>query len=111
MSVTRPTSRPTSRPSHLHVVSDPPCGEVIRLPAGSRLEVRFARPGLGISTWQIQDRPGHVLPLAEDRTGFSFLVFGEDEAAASRPLRLVRVRPDRAEPTDVRDLTVLVTAS
>jgi hypothetical protein len=89
-----------------HVLRDPRPGEVVRLPAGTQLEVRFRRRGLGLSRWQLADRPGHLVPLEEGDHAFRFLVFtGPDRA---HRLRLVRSRVDRSEPPEVRDLTVLV---
>ncbi len=89
-----------------HVLRDPKAGEVVRLPAGTHLEVRFRRRGLGLSRWQVEDRPGHLLPLEEGDHAFQFLVFSDTDR--SRPLRLVRSRLDRSGPSEVRDLTVLV---
>jgi hypothetical protein len=89
-----------------HLVCDPEPGEVVHLPAGTHLEVKFRR-GLGPSRWQIEDRPGHLVPLQEADHGFRFLVFSASETS-HHPLRLVRSRPDRPGPGEVRDLTVLV---
>ena len=70
------------------ILRDPKPGQVVRLPAGSRLEVRFRRRGLGLSRWQVEDRPAHLVPLVEGDHGFSFLVFqGQDDRP--QPLRLV----------------------
>ncbi|HEU5036127.1 MAG TPA: hypothetical protein VFT70_03925 [Nocardioides sp.] len=89
------------------ILRDPRPGEVVRLPAGSRLEVRFRRRGLGLSRWQVEDRPAHLVPLSVDDHGFDFLVFqGEDDRP--RPLRLVRRRVDRPGSSEVRDLLVQV---
>ena len=87
-----------------HVVDDPRAGDVLTVPAGSRLHVRFRR---SLSSWRVDDRPGHLVPLEEGDHGFEFLVFGTPDAAA-RPLRLVRLRADRSGPGEVRDVTVLV---
>ena len=89
------------------ILRDPKPGEVVRVPAGSRLEVRFRRRGLGLSRWQVEDRPAHLLPLAEGDHGFHFLVFRGDQAGP-HPLRLVRKRVDRPGSGEVRDLVVLV---
>lgn len=90
------------------ILRDPKPGEVVRVPAGTRLEVRFRRRGLGLSRWQVEDRPAHLFPLAEGDHGFDFLVFRGDEAGRPHPLRLVRRRVDRPGPGEVRDLVVLV---
>jgi hypothetical protein len=97
----------TARPTPVHVVQDPQPGLQLVVPAGTRLAVRFRRRGLGLSRWQVMDRPGNLLPLEEGPHGFLFLVF---DAAASedQPLRLVRRRVDRSGPGEVRDLTVRV---
>ncbi len=92
--------------SEHYVMSDPQSGAVVQLPAGTRLELTFRRRGLGLSSWQVEERPGHLVPLEQGDHGFQFLVFsGQD---SRRPLRLVRSRPDRPDRTEVRDLTVLV---
>ena len=75
--------------------------------AGSRLEVRFRRRGLGLSRWQVADRPAHLLPLHEGDHGFHFLVF-QGQEQGPQPLRLVRSRVDRPGSREVRDLVVLV---
>ena len=89
-----------------HVLRDPKPGEVVQLSAGTHLEVRFRRRGLGLSRWQVEDRPAHLLSLEEGDHAFQFLVFSG--AATEQPLRLVRRRLDRPGPTEVRDLTVVV---
>lgn len=96
-------SRTTERIDR-HVVENPRAGDVLTVPAGSRLHVRFRRT---LSSWRIEDRPGHLVPLAEGDHGFEFLVFGAPDAAA-RPLRLVRQRADRTGPGEVRELIVMV---
>ena len=89
------------------ILRDPKPGQLVRLPAGSRLEVRFRRRGLGLSRWQVEDRPAHLVPLAEGDHGFAFLVFqGRDDRP--QPLRLVRSRVDRPGSGEVRDLLVAV---
>jgi hypothetical protein len=104
MSVTQPHP-----PKHaaLHVLQDPQPGQVLTVPAGTRLAVRFRRRGLGLSRWQVVDRPGHLLPLEEGDHGFLFQVFGSEDSG-EQPLRLVRRRIDRPGSGEVRDLTVLV---
>ncbi|GAA4748238.1 hypothetical protein GCM10023350_36460 [Nocardioides endophyticus] len=97
----------TTRTIPVHVIQDPQPGQHLVVPAGSRLAVRFRRRGLGLSRWQVVDRPGNLLPLEEGPHGFLFLVFDADEAEG-RPLRLVRRRVDRSGPGEVRDLTVRV---
>jgi hypothetical protein len=89
------------------ILRDPKPGEVVRVPAGSRLEVRFRRRGLGLSRWQVEYRPAHLVPLQEGDHGFHFLVFRGDHEGP-HPLRLVRSRVDRPGSGEVRDLVVLV---
>ena len=96
-----------TRSTAVHVVQDPQPGQHLVVPAGSRLAVRFRRRGLGLSRWQVVDRPGNLLPLEEGPHGFLFLVFDAD-ATGDQPLRLVRRRVDRSGPGEVRDLTVRV---
>jgi hypothetical protein len=94
-------------PTQYRILRDPKPGQLVRLPAGSRLEVRFRRRGLGLSRWQIEDRPAHLVPLEEGDHGFHFLVFaGQDEQPQA--LRLLRSRVDRPGSAEVRDLIVLV---
>lgn len=97
----------TTRSTAVHVIQDPQPGQHLVVPAGSRLAVRFRRRGLGLSRWQVVDRPGYLLPLEEGPHGFLFLVFDAD-ATEDQPLRLVRQRVDRSGPGEVRDLTVRV---
>jgi hypothetical protein len=96
----------TTRTADHHVVADPVAGEVVRLPAGSRLEVTFPHRGLASNAWRVEERPGHVVPLGSAAGALHFLVF-RPEAAPHPPLRLVRTRGGAV--TDVRELTVLVT--
>jgi len=94
-----------------HVLSDPKSGDVVRLPAGSHLQLRFRRRGLGSTEWRVADRPAHLLPLREVGDDLQFLVFSRafsNDGGVERPLRLVRCRTDRPDPTEVRDVTVLV---
>ncbi len=77
------------------------------MPAGGRLDVRFRRRGLGLSSWRVGARPGHLVPLVEDDHHFEFLVFRGDDDGPQR-LRLVRSRADRPGSHEVRDLLVLV---
>jgi hypothetical protein len=93
----------SNRP-HVHVVEDPAAGQVVELPAGSRLELRFRRRLKG-GGWQVSDRPGHLVPLASDGHELTFLVFSGDVAA--EPLRLVRHREAQADPCEVRELRVV----
>ena len=97
----------TTRSTAVHVIQDPQPGQHLVVPAGSRLALRFRRRGLGLSRWQVVDRPGNLLPLEEGPHGFLFLVFDAD-ATEDQPLRLVRQRVDRSGPGEVRDLTVRV---
>jgi len=97
----------STRTTPVHVIQDPQPGQHLVVPAGSRLAVRFRRRGLGLSRWQVVDRPGNLLPLEEGPHGFLFLVFDGGDAD-DRPLRLVRRRVDRSGPGEVRDLTVQV---
>lgn len=93
----------------VHIVHDPQPGQRLTVPAGSRLAVRFRRRGLGLSRWQVLDRPGHLLPLEEGPHGFLFLVFDADTGSGQeQPLRLVRQRVDRSGPGEVRDLVIRV---
>jgi hypothetical protein len=89
------------------VLRDPKPGQVVRVPPGGRLEVRFRRRGRGLSRWQVEDRPAHLVPLVETDHGFHFLVFqGPDDRP--QPLRLVRRRIDRPGYGEVRDVLVAV---
>lgn len=97
----------TTKPAPTQVLQDPQPGHVLTVTPGTRLAVKFRRRGLGLSRWQLVDRPGHLLPLEEGDHGFVFLVFGPDDTDP-RPLRLVRRRIDRAGYDEVRDLVVLV---
>ena len=95
---------PTVHRAHRRTVQDPRAGDVLNVPAGTRLEVRFRRT---LSSWHVEDRPGHLVPLQATGYDFEFLVFGTPQAAA-RPLRLVRQRAGRQEPGEVREVMVLV---
>jgi hypothetical protein len=106
MTLTATPSRTTARGTTVHVVHDPQPGQQLTVRAGTRLAVRFRRRGLGLSRWQVLDRPGNLLPLEEGPHGFLFLVFDAD--AEEQPLRLVRRRVDRSGPGEVRDLVVRV---
>jgi hypothetical protein len=97
----------TTRSTAVHVIQDPQPGQHLVVPAGTRLAVRFRRRGLGLSRWEVVDRPGNLLPLEEGPHGFLFLVFDAD-ATGEQPLRLVRRRVDRSGPGEVRDLTLRV---
>jgi hypothetical protein len=99
--------RTSARGTTVHVVHDPQPGQQLTVPAGCRLAVKFRRRGLGLSRWEVLDRPGNLLPLEESPHGFLFLVF-DPEATGEQPLRLVRRRVDRADPGEVRDLVVRV---
>lgn len=96
-----------TRTTTVHVIQDPQPGQQLVVAAGTRLAVRFRRRGLGLSRWEVMDRPGNLLPLEEGPHGFLFLVFDAD-ATGDQPLRLVRRRVDRSGPGEVRDLTVRV---
>ncbi|MCW2764722.1 MAG: hypothetical protein JWO11_681 [Nocardioides sp.] len=91
-------------PRHL-VVSDPRSGQVVELPAGSCLVLKFRPRGHATTHWRIEDRPGHLVPLGSGRFEFQFLVFGTGPTPA--PLRLVRSCDDCCESSDVRDVTVI----
>ena len=97
----------TTRSTAVHVIQDPQPGQHLVVPAGTRLAVRFRRRGLGLSRWEVVDRPGNLLPLEEGPHGFLFLVFDAD-ATADQPERLLAGRVDRSGPGEVRDLTVRV---
>lgn len=90
-----------------HVLRDPKPGQLVRLAAGSRLEVRFRRRGLGLSRWEVEDRPAHLVPLEVGDHGFYFLAF-RGSGDRPEPLRLVRSRVDRPGSGEVRDLLVQV---
>ncbi len=99
------------QPDGHHVVHDPAPGHVIEVPAGSRLQLVFARRGLGLSQWRVETRPGHLVSLSEDSHDFCFLVF-DTHADHPEPLRLVRYRPDGEDTvSDVRDILVLAPAN
>jgi hypothetical protein len=95
---------PTVHRAQRRTVQDPRPGDVLSVPPGTRLEVRFRRT---LSSWHVEDRPGHLVPLQATGHDFEFLVFGTPEAVG-RPLRLVRQRADRSGPGEVREVTVLV---
>jgi hypothetical protein len=103
------STRGSTRTPHRHVVTDPRSGQVVELPAGSCLVLKFAPRGHATSHWRIADRPGHLLPLGGGRFELQFLVFGTGSAPA--PLRLVRSCDDCGTSGDVRDVTVIATAS
>lgn len=103
MQVAAPRTEASSRPVRRHLVQDPRSGEVLTVPPGTHLEVRF-RPAL-VSRWRVEARPGHLVPLEEGDHAFVFLVF---DGGCPEPLRMVRQRGDRPGARDVRDLTVLV---
>lgn len=95
----------------VHVVQDPQPGAALTVSAGSRLAVRFRRRGLGLSRWEVVDRPAYLLPLEEGPHGFLFLVFDTGATADTTrdmPLRLVRRRIDRSGAGELRELTVRV---
>ena len=88
----------------------PEPGQVLEVEAGTRLELKFRRRGLGLSRWHVEDRPSNLVPLHEDSHAFCFLVF-RDADRGPAALRLVRRRNDDSDgPSEVRDLTVLVSA-
>ncbi|WP_395658060.1 hypothetical protein [Nocardioides sp.] len=89
------------------ILRDPKPGELVRIPPGGRLEVRFRRRGLGLSRWQVELRPAHLVPLEVGDHGFHFLAF-RGAADDPQPLRLVRSRVDRPGSGEVRDLLVQV---
>lgn len=93
--------------AHQHVLTEPASGEIIDLPVGACLEVKFRRPRMGLTKWHVEDRPSHLVPLEDTGHGFRFLVFGGHEGGTGA-LRLVRRHTERAETREVRDLTVLV---
>jgi hypothetical protein len=96
-------------PRHL-VVSDPQSGQVVEAPAGSCLVLKFRPRGHATTHWRIAENPGHLVPLGSDRFELRFLVFDAGSGPA-RPLRLVRSCEDCGESRDVRDVTVIGTAS
>jgi hypothetical protein len=88
-SVTIP--RPRSTANRLHVVRDPSSGHVVEVPVGSCVELTFPPRGHATSHWRVEDRPGHLVPLASERWRLQFLVF---ETGTPQPLRLVRTCDD-----------------
>ena len=90
-----------------HVLTEPESGQVIDLPVGARLELKFRRSGLGLSAWHVEDRPPHLVPLQAGAHGFQFLAFRGAEGG-SGALRLVRRRTERHEVSEVRHLTVVI---
>jgi hypothetical protein len=101
------TAERTAALDHL-VVADPAGGEVVHVRAGSRLEVTFARRGLGSAAWQVAERPGNVVPIGPGGWALHFIVFDRPADAAYRPLRLVRTRMDGGGAVETRDLDVVV---
>jgi hypothetical protein len=103
----------------VHVVTDPPSGKVLRVPAGTALELRFRR-GMSRNRWRVAEAPGHLLPLAEPGSvptqataedkewALRFLVF-RGPGPRPEPLRLELTRDDLDTPAEVRRLRVLVT--
>lgn len=90
--------------TQVHVISDPASGQVLDVPVGTRLAVKFERRGLGESRWRIAERPSYLVPLSEEGFSFDFVVFEGEDAA---PLRLERFRPDREGTSDERELYVV----
>lgn len=90
----------------VHVVENPTAGQVVRLSAGSRLELRFRRRFSG-GTWQVSGRPGHLVPLVEESHEITFLVFSGPDQGQEAPLRLVRRRDAHTDPCEVRELRVV----
>jgi hypothetical protein len=70
----------------IHVVKNPAAGQIVEIPAGDRLDVRFTRVGL-TSTWEVVERPVNLVPLAVGRTSFSFLAFRSDVPVQELVLR------------------------
>lgn len=101
-----------------HVVTDPPSGKTVRVPAGSGLELRFRRT-MSRNRWHVADLPGNLVPLvepgevpnqatAEESTwALRFLVF--QSQGEPGPLRLELTRDDLDTPAEVRKLKVVVT--
>lgn len=89
----------------IHVVEDPAAGQVVKLAAGSQLELRFRRRFSG-GEWQVSGRPGHLVPLVEESHEITFLVFSGPDAGHEAPLRLVRKRA-QGDPYEVRELRVV----
>jgi hypothetical protein len=95
-----------SHRSHVHVVENPAPGQVLEIPAGSRLHLRFP-PRVAGGGWQVTGRPSHLVPLAEESHELTFLVFSGPGDGREAPLRLVRHRDARQDPCEVRELTVV----
>ena len=72
-------------------LTDPRPGTVVGLDAGSRLCLRLPS-GLGRSRWHVAANPGNLLPLVQDESGLSFLVF--DGAPAVLRLERRHARSD-----------------
>jgi hypothetical protein len=89
------------------VLTDPRPGTVVELAAGSQLAVRF-RPPLGESRWRVAARPPHLVTLAEDASGFQFLVFGSPDGTT--PVRFERRHPERDIAHEVCELLVVPVA-
>lgn len=99
---------PTPVGPHLRVVRDPRPGQVVECPVASCVEVRFT-PGL-VSRWRIKERPGHLVPISQGDHHFTFVVFAGRSNSEYGPLRLVRLRSDRADTdseVEERELHVL----
>lgn len=95
-----------SRRPHVHVVEDPAAGQLVRLSAGSQLELRFRRRFSG-GTWEVSGRPAHLVPLVEESHEITFLVFSGPGEGHEAPLRLVRRREAAGDPYEVRELRVV----
>jgi hypothetical protein len=102
----------------LKVVTDPPTGKTVRVPAGAGLELRFRR-GMSRNRWRVARAPAHLVPLvppgevptqatAEDNQwALRFLAFQGSGRPESLCLELTR--DDLDEPAEVRRLRVVVT--
>lgn len=92
------------------VLDDPVTGQVVEVPVGSCLRLRLRR-SLGVSRWQVAERPSYLVPIEGGGHDLVFLVFGPPEgdgSGAAATLRLVRHLSGRPDAPDVRVLTVVV---
>ena len=102
----------------VHVITDPPSGKTLRLPAGTPLELRFRRT-MSRNRWRVARAPGHLMPLAEPgelptqataqegQWALRFLVFRG--SGRPEPVTLELTRDELDTPVEVRHLRLVVT--